>query len=53
VAVPDVPSFFIMMGPNCLGGHGSLVELLNWTGDYLVKWIKMMATGGIKYVILK
>lgn len=50
VAVPDYPNYFMMMGPNCLGGHGSLVESLNWTGDYLVKWIRKMATEDIKYV---
>jgi hypothetical protein len=42
-----------MMGPNCLGGHGSLVESLNWTGDYFVKWIKKIATEDIKYVMPK
>ncbi|KAH8897970.1 FAD/NAD(P)-binding domain-containing protein [Thozetella sp. PMI_491] len=50
VAVPSYPNYFMMMGPNCLGGHGSLVESLNWTGDYFVKWIKKMATEDIKYV---
>ncbi|KAI9148728.1 putative sterigmatocystin biosynthesis monooxygenase stcW [Paramyrothecium foliicola] len=53
VAVPDMPNYFMMMGPNCLGGHGSLVESLNWTGDYFVKWIKKLATEDIKYVIPK
>ncbi|KAF9779077.1 hypothetical protein IL306_002713 [Fusarium sp. DS 682] len=53
VAVPSMPNYFIMMGPNCLGGHGSLVESLNWTGDYFVKWIKKMATEDIKYVVPK
>ncbi|KAL9943609.1 hypothetical protein D7B24_004899 [Verticillium nonalfalfae] len=53
VAVPDFPNYFMMMGPNCLGGHGSLVESLNWTGDYFVKWIKKMATEDIKYVTPK
>jgi hypothetical protein len=38
------------MGPNCLGGHGSLVESLNWTGDYFVKWVRKMATEDIKAV---
>lgn len=42
-----------MMGPNCLGGHGSLVESLNWTGDYFVKWIEKMATEDIKYFLPK
>ncbi|KAK5655050.1 hypothetical protein OQA88_5949 [Cercophora sp. LCS_1] len=50
VAIPEYPNYFMMMGPNCLGGHGSLVESLNWTGDYFVKWIKKMATEDIKYV---
>ena len=53
VAVPDFPNYFIMMGPNCLGGHGSLVESLNWTGDYFAKWIKKMATEDIKSVVPK
>lgn len=50
VAVPGYPNYFMMMGPNCLGGHGSLVESLNWTGDYFVHWVKKMATEDIKYV---
>lgn len=50
VAVPDYPNYFMMMGPNCLGGHGSLVESLNWTGDYFAKWIRKIATEDIKYV---
>lgn len=40
----------MMMGPNCLGGHGSLVESLNWTGDYFVKWVRKIATEDIKCV---
>ncbi|KAH7029586.1 uncharacterized protein B0I36DRAFT_291378 [Microdochium trichocladiopsis] len=50
VATPDFPNYFMMMGPNCLGGHGSLVESLNWTGDYFAKWIRKMATEDIKHV---
>jgi hypothetical protein len=53
VMTPDFPNYFMMMGPNCLGGHGSLVESLNWTGDYFVKWIKKLATEDIKYVTPK
>ncbi|KAF9889912.1 hypothetical protein FE257_006784 [Aspergillus nanangensis] len=53
VATANFPNYFIMMGPNCLGGHGSLVESLNWTGDYLVQWIRKIATEDIKYVVPK
>lgn len=53
IATDGFPNYFIMMGPNCLGGHGSLVESLNWTGDYFVKMIKKIATEDIKYVAPK
>jgi hypothetical protein len=53
VMTPDFPNYFMMMGPNCLGGHGSLVESLNWTGDWFVKWIKKIAHEDIKCVTPK
>ncbi|KAK1142952.1 hypothetical protein N8T08_007193 [Aspergillus melleus] len=53
VATAGFPNYFMMMGPNCLGGHGSLIESLNWTGDYFVKWIKKIAAEDIKYVAPK
>ena len=53
VAAADMPNYFMMMGPNAVVGHGSLVEALNWTGDYLVKWIKKIATEDIKSVVPK
>jgi len=53
VAAPDMPNYFMLMGPNCLGGHGSLVESLNWTGDYICKWISKLATEDIRHVTPK
>ena len=53
VMTPDFPNYFMMMGPNCLGGHGSLVESLNWTGDYFVKWIRKLSIEDIKYITPK
>ncbi|KAL4966605.1 flavin-containing monooxygenase [Aspergillus stella-maris] len=53
VATAGFPNYFIFTGPNSLGGHGSLVEALNWTGDYLVKWIKKIASEDIKSVVPK
>ncbi|MBE3112497.1 MAG: hypothetical protein IMZ46_18640 [Acidobacteria bacterium] len=50
VAAPDMPNFFMMAGPNNLGGHGSLVESLNWTGDYFVRWLKKIASEDIRAV---
>ncbi|KAF2172704.1 hypothetical protein M409DRAFT_16665 [Zasmidium cellare ATCC 36951] len=53
VGTDGFPNYFIMMGPNCLGGHGSLVESLNWTGDYFARWIKKMSNEDIKYIVPK
>ncbi|KAF2033136.1 FAD/NAD(P)-binding domain-containing protein [Setomelanomma holmii] len=53
VMTPDFPNYFMMMGPNCLGGHGSLAESLNWPGDWFVKWIKKIAHEDIKCVTPK
>ncbi len=53
VATAGFPNYFIFTGPNSLGGHGSLVEALNWTGDYFVKWIKKIASEDIKSVVPK
>ncbi|KAH8695729.1 hypothetical protein GQ44DRAFT_634789 [Phaeosphaeriaceae sp. PMI808] len=53
VMTPNFPNYFMMMGPNCLGGHGSLVESLNWTGDWFVKWVKKIAHEDIKYITPK
>jgi cation diffusion facilitator CzcD-associated flavoprotein CzcO len=50
VATSGFPNYFMLMGPNCLGGHGSLVESLNWTGDYIVKWLRKISTEDIKAV---
>ncbi|KAK0777419.1 hypothetical protein LTR75_015961 [Friedmanniomyces endolithicus] len=48
VAAPDMPNYFCMMGPNAVVGHGSLMEALNWTGDYFCQWIKKIATEDIR-----
>lgn len=53
VGTDDFPNYFTMAGPNCLCGHGSLVEALNWTGDYFVQMIKKIATEDIKYMVPK
>jgi hypothetical protein len=53
VAASDMPNYFIMIGPNAVAGHGSLVEVMNWTADYFVRWIKKMATEDIKSIVPK
>lgn len=50
VAVPHMPNYFITIGPNAVVGHGSLLEALNWNGDYFVKWIKKITEEDIKSI---
>ncbi|KAL5935303.1 hypothetical protein ACKVV1_000049 [Pyricularia oryzae] len=50
VAVPNYPNFFMLMGPRNLGGQGTLIQSLDWIGNYIVKWVRKMATEDIKYV---
>ena len=49
----DMPNYFMFMGPNSVIAHGSLVESLNWTGDYFIKWLKKIASEDIKSVCPK
>lgn len=53
VAAADMPNFFLMMGPNAVVGHGSLMEALHWTADYFCMWIRKIATEDIKSIVPK
>ncbi|EXJ90181.1 hypothetical protein A1O3_03250 [Capronia epimyces CBS 606.96] len=53
LACPDMPNYFIFTGPNATIGHGSLMESLGWSAEYMIKWIKKMAEEDIKSVAPK
>lgn len=53
VAARDMPNFFMFLGPNAVIAHGSLLEAINWTGDYIVKWLRKIATEDIKAITPK
>jgi hypothetical protein len=53
VAAPDMPNYFMFLGPNAVVTHGSLIEAINWTADYIVKWLRKFATEDIKSVVPK
>ena len=36
-------------GPNAVVGHGSLIAVLGFCADYMLRWIKKMAEEDIKY----
>jgi cation diffusion facilitator CzcD-associated flavoprotein CzcO len=48
IAAKDMPNYFVFMGPNAVVTHGSLIEGINWSADYMCKWIKKIATEDIK-----
>jgi hypothetical protein len=38
-------------GPNSPVGHGSLLAVMEWTAEYILRWVRKIATQGIKYKI--
>jgi len=45
-----MPNYFVFTGPNAVIGHGSLMEGLGWTAEYMIKWMKKMAEEDIKSI---
>lgn len=42
------PNFFMFGGPNSPVGHGSLMGQLQWSAEWMCKWVRKMATEDIK-----
>ncbi|EXJ53853.1 hypothetical protein A1O7_09189 [Cladophialophora yegresii CBS 114405] len=53
LAAPDMPNYFMFTGPNALIGHGSLMESLGWSAEYMIKWMRKIASEDIKAVVPK
>lgn len=53
IHAPDIPNYFIINGPNCPIGHGSLLAVMEWTSEYILRWIKKMASEDIKSFVVK
>ncbi|KAL5358850.1 hypothetical protein BJX96DRAFT_183379 [Aspergillus floccosus] len=51
--VPNFPNYFIFNGPNSPLAHGSLLSVMDWTGDYIARWCKKIAADDIKSVTVK
>lgn len=50
LACPEFPNYFIFTGPNAVVGHGSLVEGLGWVAEYIIRWLKKIASEDIHSV---
>ncbi|KAL0633164.1 hypothetical protein Q9L58_007950 [Maublancomyces gigas] len=53
IHAPDMPNYFIVNGPNCPIGHGSLLAVMEWTSEYILKWVVKLATEEIKSFAVK
>ncbi|ETI21297.1 hypothetical protein G647_07643 [Cladophialophora carrionii CBS 160.54] len=53
VACPEMPNFFMFMGPNATIGHGSLIYSLDWTAEWIVQWLRKLAREDIASVAPK
>lgn len=53
VGAADMPNHFIFLGPNAVVTHGSLIESINWTADYILKWLYKVVTEDIKSITPK
>lgn len=51
ICARDMPNYFMFLGPNAVVAHGSIIEAINWTGDYIIKWIRKIASENIKSVV--
>lgn len=44
----NMPNYFIFNGPNSPVGHGSLLAVMGWTAEYILRWCRKIATQDIK-----
>ncbi|KAL9096973.1 MAG: hypothetical protein Q9165_000937 [Trypethelium subeluteriae] len=53
VACPQMPNYFIFTGPNATVGHGSLLESMSWSAEWMVNWFRKIATEDIASIAPK
>ncbi|KAJ9663843.1 hypothetical protein H2198_000603 [Neophaeococcomyces mojaviensis] len=53
LACPDFPNYFIFTGPNATVGHGTLTTSMDWSANYMIKWLRKVAGEGIRSIAPK
>jgi cation diffusion facilitator CzcD-associated flavoprotein CzcO len=48
VAIPQVPNFFLLNGPNSPVGNFSLIEVAELQMDYILQLVELLRTGGCR-----
>jgi hypothetical protein len=53
LACPDMPNYFIFTGPNATVGHGTLLTSMNWSAEWMIKWLRKISREQIKCIAPK
>ncbi|KAF2498482.1 FAD/NAD(P)-binding domain-containing protein [Lophium mytilinum] len=48
VGAPDMPNYFVMLGPNCPIGNGPIMAAIEAQADYILKWCDRWQTENIR-----
>ncbi|KAM0230329.1 hypothetical protein ACHAPO_009324 [Fusarium lateritium] len=51
--VSHMPNYAMINGPNAAISHGSVIQQMSWTADFIFKWIKYMNRHQIKTLCIK
>ncbi|RAK98790.1 flavin-containing monooxygenase [Aspergillus ibericus CBS 121593] len=52
MCAPGSPNYFMFAGPNCPIGHGSVPQMLGWSADYMLQWVKKIAREDIHSIVV-
>lgn len=51
ICAPDMPNYFMFVGPNSPYAHGDSLATMEWTAQYILKWCKKIACEDIRYAM--
>ena len=51
--VSQMPNYAMIKGPNPPIPHGSVIQQMSWTGDFIIRWIRYMNRHDIKTLCVK
>lgn len=52
-ALPEMPNYFMVNGPNSASGHALILTGMATVTDYISKWLMKMSQEGIKSIVVK
>lgn len=53
ICAAGLPNYFMFNGPNCPVGHGSLLAVMEWTAEYILRWCNKIAAEDIQAVCVR